>query len=228
MDFHERPLEDENLRGLILAGRGIVEGNLKKGADSKLSDELGRLGKYLQAISKKLQLAGTEIETASSQIPCGADQLNGVTRFTEEEVHRVLGIVEKVIESRDALAAQWETLKTDLPGEIFQRPRLKREAEEIGARLRSEKKLLMDLLTALSFQDVAAQWLRKISSDMTGVQSRIRRLNQSLNEKGTEGGSGTFPGERRERMPSKAGTLFSDSRKIAQADVDKLLKEHGL
>lgn len=223
MDFHEQTIEDENIRGLIRAARGIVEGELKQKTDAKLSDELGKLAKYLQAISKKLQVAESEIETASSQIPHGADQLNGVTRFTEEEVHRVLGIVEKVIESHDTLAAHWETLKTDLHGEIFQRPRLKREAEEIGTLLRGEKKLLMDLLTALSFQDVAAQWLRKISSDMTGVQSRIRRLNHSLNQKGTEGA-----GESKQGMPVSAGTPFSDSRKIAQTDVDKLLKEHGL
>lgn len=44
--------------------------------------------------------------------------------------------------------------------------------------------MLMDLMTALSFQDVAAQWLKKISSDMTNVQSRIKRLNSSLNVKG--------------------------------------------
>lgn len=226
MDFHEPMLEDENIRGLIRAARGIVEGNLNQRADSKLSNELGTLAKYLQAISKKLQVAESEIETASTQIPHDTDQINGVTRFTEEEVHRVLGIVEKVIENHDVLAAVWEKLKGNLHGEILQRPALKRETDEIGAMLRSEKKLLMDLITALSFQDVAAQWLRKISSDMSGVQSRIRRLNHSLNQKGSDAAS-TAPAASREGLPSKGGLPFSDAR-VAQTDVDKLLKEHGL
>jgi|GEM_PF-3968235 len=223
MDFHER-MEDENIRGLILAARGIVETNLKQKADAKLSDELGKLAKYLQAISKKLQLAESEIETASTQIPHEADQLNGVTRFTEEEVHRVLGIVEKAIEGHDAITTQWEMLKRDLLGEMMQRPLLKRGAEEMGDMLRGEKKLLMDLLTALSFQDVAAQWLRKISSDMTGVQSRIRRLNGTLSQKESESGRKPAPSESKEPMAPN----FSGARKVAQTDVDQLLKEHGL
>ena len=227
MDFHERTLEDENIRGLIRAARGIVEGNLKQETDSKLSDELGKLSKYLQVISKKLQAAESEIETASTQIPHGADQLQGVTRFTEEEVHRVLEIVEKVIESHDTLAAEWETLKFNLRGELLQRPQLKGEAEGIATMLRGEKKLLMDLMTALSFQDVAAQWLKKISSDMTGVQSRIRRLNGALGQKGMESGQRTVP-EGKEAVSSGASMRSSSDRKIAQMDVDRLLKEHGL
>lgn len=229
MDFHESSLEDNNIRGLIRAARGIIEGDLKKGADQKLSDELGKLAKYLQAISRKLQAAESDIETASSQIPYGTDQIHGVTRFTEEEVHRVLGIVEKVIESHDALANKWESLKTHSQAEMLQRPTLKRQAEEIGSTLRDEKKMLMDLMTALSFQDVAAQWLKKISSDMTNVQSRIKRLNSSLNVKGKENGPPASSKETdRDANLMKTENRFAGADKMAQTDVDHLLKEYGL
>ncbi|NKE73082.1 protein phosphatase CheZ [Candidatus Manganitrophus noduliformans] len=227
MEFHESPIEDNNIRGLIRAARGIIEGDLKKGADAKLSDELGKLAKYLQAISKKLQAAESDIETASSQIPYGTDQIYGVTRFTEEEVHRVLGIVEKVIESHDALANKWESLKTHSQAEMLQRPTLKRQADEIGSTLRDEKKMLMDLMTALSFQDVAAQWLKKISSDMTNVQSRIKRLNSSLNVKGNIPPTSTKETDRDEDF-EKTGNRFAGADKMAQTDVDHLLKEYGL
>lgn len=227
MDFHETALEENNIRGLIRAARGIIEGDLQKGADAKLSDELGKLAKYLQAISKKLQTAESDIETASSQIPYGTDQIHGVTRFTEEEVHRVLGIVEKVIESHDALANKWELLKNHSQAEMMQRPVLKRQADEIGSTLRDEKKMLMDLMTALSFQDVAAQWLKKISSDMTNVQSRIKRLNSSLNMKGRENSpSPKTSGEDANLV--KAGNRLIGADKMAQTDVDLLLKEYGL
>ncbi|MCG3117631.1 MAG: protein phosphatase CheZ [Candidatus Manganitrophus sp. SA1] len=229
MDFHESSLEDNNIRGLIRAARGIIEGDLKKEVDQKLSDELGKLAKYLQAISRKLQAAESDIETASSQIPYGTDQIHGVTRFTEEEVHRVLGIVEKVIESHDALANKWESLKTHSQAEMLQRPTLKRQADEIGSTLRDEKKMLMDLMTALSFQDVAAQWLKKISSDMTNVQSRIKRLNSSLNVKGKESGPPTSAKETdRDANLMKTGNRFAGADKMGQTDVDHLLKEYGL
>lgn len=229
MDFHESSLEDNNIRGLIRAARGIIERDLKMGADQKLSDELGKLAKYLQAISRKLQTAESDIETASSQIPYGTDQIQGVTRFTEEEVHRVLGIVEKVIESHDALANKWESLKTHSQAEMLQRPTLKRQADEIGSTLRDEKKMLMDLMTALSFQDVAAQWLKKISSDMTNVQSRIKRLNSSLNVKGKESGPPTSLKETdRDANLIKTGNRFGGADKMGQTDVDNLLKEYGL
>lgn len=229
MDFHESSLEDNNIRGLIRAARGIIERDLKMGADQKLSDELGKLAKYLQAISRKLQAAESDIETASSQIPYGTDQIHGVTRFTEEEVHRVLGIVEKVIESHDALANKWESLKTHSQAEMLQRPTLKRQADEIGSTLRDEKKMLMDLMTALSFQDVAAQWLKKISSDMTNVQSRIKRLNSSLNVKGKESGPPTSSKETdRDANLMKTENRFGGADKMAQTDVDHLLKEYGL
>lgn len=229
MDFHESSLEDNNIRGLIRAARGILEGDLKKEADQKLSDELGKLAKYLQAISRKLQAAESDIETASSQIPYGADQIHGVTRFTEEEVHRVLGIVEKVIESHDALANKWESLKADSQVEMLQRPALKRQVDEIGSTLRDEKKMLMDLITALSFQDVAAQWLKKISSDMTNVQSRIKRLNSSLNVKGKEGASPTSSKETDWGANMiKTGNRFAGADKMGQTDVDNILKDYGL
>lgn len=227
MDFHETTLDETNIRSLIRAARGIIEGDLQKGVDAKLSDELGKLAKYLQAISKKLQAAESDIETASSQIPYGTDQLQGVTRFTEEEVHRVLGIVEKMIESHDALANKWELLKANTQTEIVLRPALMRQADEIGSTLRDEKKMLMDLLTALSFQDVAAQWLKKISSDMTNVQSRIKRLNTSLSVKGKDNSPPTKPAHREADL-DKAGNRFTASDKMAQTDVDKLLKEYGL
>jgi chemotaxis regulatin CheY-phosphate phosphatase CheZ len=220
MDFHEPLVEDANIRSLIRAARGIVEGDLKKGADAKLSDELGKLAKYLQAISKKLQAAESDIETASSQIPYGTDQLHGVTQFTEEEVHRVLGIVEKLTESHDALASQWELIKANSETEWAHRPLVKRQAEEIGSTLREEKKMLMDLMTALSFQDVAAQWLKKISSDMTNVQSRIKRLNSSLSLKGKENAD-------KEGL-EKTGKRLPNTDKMVQTDVDKLLKDYGL
>lgn len=229
MDFHESSLEDNNIRGLIRAARGILEGDLKKEADQKLSDELGKLAKYLQAISRKLQAAESDIETASSQIPYGADQIHGVTRFTEEEVHRVLGIVEKVIESHDALANKWESLKADSQVEMLQRPALKRQVDEIGSTLRDEKKMLMDLITALSFQDVAAQWLKKISSDMTNVQSRIKRLNSSLNVKGKEGAPPTSSKETDWGANMiKTGNRFAGADKMGQTDVDNILKDYGL
>jgi len=229
MDFQETKLEEINIRGLIRAARGIVEGDLQKGVDAKLSDELSKLAKYLQAISKKLQVAESDIQTASSQIPYGTDQLQGVTRFTEEEVHRVLSIVEKVIDSHDTLSNKWELLKSNAQMEIVQRPALKRQADEIGSTLRDEKKMLMDLLTALSFQDVAAQWLKKISSDMTHVQSRIKRLNTSLSVKGKESSPPTSPKEAMvEADFVKTGNRSSSDTKLAQTDVDKLLKEYGL
>lgn len=228
MDFHEPLLEDHNIRGLIRAARGIIEGDLKKGADAKLSDELSKLGKYLQAISKKLQAAESDIETASSQIPYGTDQIHGVTRFTEEEVHRVLGIVEKMIESHDTLTNKWELLKANSEPEIIRRPTLKRQADEIGSTLKDEKKMLMDLMTALSFQDVAAQWLKKISSDMTNVQSRIKRLNSSLSVEGKENSRHTSLKKETDDLLQKAGKRFGGADKMVQNDVDNLLKEYGL
>jgi chemotaxis regulatin CheY-phosphate phosphatase CheZ len=229
MDFHEPLVEDANIRSLIRAARGIVEGDLQKGVDAGLSDELGKLAKYLQAISKKLQTAESDIETASSQIPYGTDQLQGVTRFTEEEVHRVLGIVEKLTENHDALAGQWDLLKANSEMEWAHRPLVRRRVEEIGSALRDEKKMLMDLMTALSFQDVAAQWLKKISSDMTSVQSRIKRLNSSLSVRGKESGP---PASRNTEADKegleKTGKRLSVADKMAQTDVDQLLKQHGL
>lgn len=227
MDFHERRLEEDPLRGLLDEARGIVAGSLKReGTDRKLSDELGRLSDYLEAISSKLKTAEVEIEGASTQIPQETDQLTGVTRFTEQEVHRVLGYAERALSSHDKLVTQWEALKGELHGEIDSRRQ--RRCDELVTALEEEKRNLMDLITALSFQDVAAQWLQKISSDMNGVQSRIKKLNGAFKPKGIEAGRPTAP--EKGGAPdsfSKAAARFSRADKLAQTDVDRLLKEHG-
>ncbi|MBI3805827.1 MAG: protein phosphatase CheZ [Nitrospirae bacterium] len=170
-----------------------------------------------------------EIEGASTQIPYGTDQLSGVARFTEQEIHRVLGFAEKALASHDKLLIQWDGLKGDLRQGVNSAERRNRRFSDLEAALGEEKKTLMDLMTALSFQDVAAQWLKKISSDMNGVQSRIKKLNGSLNPRGIDSSRQTAP-ERAEMADtfSKTAGRFSGVGKMAQADVDRLLKEHGL
>lgn len=79
------------------------------------------------------------------------------------------------------------------------------------------------------FQDVAVQWLRKISSDMSNVRSRIKRLNRSLSVKGIEKGRQALQNDAdKDERSLKTGKRFPIADKMAQPDVDKLLKEYGL
>ncbi|MGB3942217.1 MAG: hypothetical protein WBK96_12060, partial [Candidatus Manganitrophaceae bacterium] len=61
------------------------------------------------------------------------------------------------------------------------------------------------------------------------VQSRIKRLNSSLNVKGKESGPPTSLKETdRDANLIKTGNRFAGADKMAQTDVDHLLKEYGL
>lgn len=85
------------------------------------------------------------------------------------------------------------------------------------------KKILVDIVFALGFQDLTAQRLRKIETAMQEVQSRILKLIITF---GGKVGGNTVTVDKQEAMLTELSES-SKTERLEQGLVDDILKEFG-
>lgn len=215
--------ENQNLQHLINAARAVTDGGLKKGVNAELYKELGDLAKYLNEMFRTLQSAESDMREASAQIPLGRDQLSDVTQFTEQAAHRILEYAEKAIEKQRSLTPSIELLKAMTASGSMDPVKTREHLDRISSLLNDNKKILVDIVFALEFQDLTAQRLRKIETAMQEAQSRILRLIITF---GIKVGGNAVPVDKQEAMLTELSES-SKTERLEQGLVDDILKEFG-
>ncbi len=215
--------ENQNLHHLINAARAVTDGGLKKGVNAELYKELGDLAKHLNEIFRTLQSAELDIQEASAQIPFGREQLSDVTQFTEEATHRILGYAEKAIDNQNLLTPSVEFLKAMAASGSMDPVKTREHLDRVSSLLGDNKKILVDIVFALEFQDLTAQRLRKIETAMQEVQSRILRLIITF---GVKVGVNPVAVDKQEAMLTELSES-SKTERLEQDLVDDILKEFG-
>lgn len=215
--------ENQNLQRLINAARAVTDGGLKKGVNAELYKEIGDLAKYLNEMFQTLQSAESDMQEASAQIPFGREQLSDVTQFTEEATHRILAYAEKAIDNQNLLVSSVEFLKTMAASGSMDLVKTREHLDRISSLSGDNKKILVDIVFALGFQDLAAQRLRKIETALQEVQSRILKLIIIF---GIKVGGNTVTVDKQEAMLTELSES-SKTERLEQGLVDDILKEFG-
>lgn len=215
--------ENQNLQRLINAARAVTDGGLKKGVNAELYKEIGDLAKYLNEMFQTLQSAESDMQEASAQIPFGREQLSDVNQFTEEATHRILAYAEKAIGNQNLLVSSVEFLKTMAASGSMDLVKTREHLDRISSLSGDNKKILVDIVFALGFQDLAAQRLRKIETALQEVQSRILKLIITF---GIKVGSNTVTVDKQEAMLTELSES-SKTERLEQGLVDDILKEFG-
>jgi chemotaxis protein CheZ len=193
----------------------VLNGNVK------LYDELGELARYLESAMRKMAEVGAPMVANSAQLPQATVHLLDLNKMTEEGTLEVMRLTEIIQENHaravKELAAVISTLKavdcTTLAA------RLEKTAQELA----QDDKHLMDIMTALSFQDLVAQRVKKLVTIVEDVQCKLVELVVVFGLK-QEGAASQTQGKAGEMLRQLEA---SKSTAIKQDLADELLSEFG-
>lgn len=210
----------EELSEIIGVTRAMSEGDFYKEMSSKLQGELGDLARYIDRTRKNLQKLHPAVTETSERIPDASSQLSAITRATEEATHKVISITERVMDTQEMLSYKVKELKDIAALQVIEGSAILKITKDIEAIIGQNNTDLVETLTALSFQDITGQQIKKIISLVQDVEGRILDLLMSFKLKNGE-----------EQKKEKIIEQLKDPAKglgINQGLVDDLLRELGL
>ncbi|MGH7230375.1 MAG: protein phosphatase CheZ [Nitrospiraceae bacterium] len=137
-----------------------------------LYEEIGELTRYVDTTLRQLN-AGMPV--TSTQLSQASDHLTDLTRLTEEGTHTVMGLTEAIQDNR---ALVKEALR-ELAGLLTNKERresLMDQVTTVHRIVESDDKRLLDIMTALSFQDLVGQRVAKIVTILDDVQHKLLEI----------------------------------------------------
>ncbi len=140
----------------------------------KLYAELGELAKFVDTAMRKLAEIGTPMLNSSAQLPQAATHLQDLNKMTEEGTHEVMRLTEIIQESQTCLQKDLAKAKDVLLAmdctSLAERVKLATDT------LVENDKHLVEIMTALSFQDLVAQRVKKLVTILDDVQHKLMEL----------------------------------------------------
>ena len=146
-----------------------------KTPDTKLYEELGELARFIDTTMKTLSEFSTPVSTSTEQLPQAQTHLLNLKTQTEQGTHRVMLEAEA---SQDNHAHLSKLLKemTQTLQLAKASPALMQQMQVLGQGLGQDDKRLLDIMTALSFQDLVAQSVNKLVTILDEVEHKLLQL----------------------------------------------------
>lgn len=143
--------------------------------DAQIYDQLGELARFIDTTLKTITQFRDPMSATTEQLPEAATHLRDLKRLTEDGTHQVMQLVEVIQDNHRSLAKQLEGV-----GKAFAAvPGLEQAGATIEALKRgllADDKPLVDILTALSFQDLVAQRVNKLVTIVDEVEHKLLEL----------------------------------------------------
>ncbi|MFQ5736230.1 MAG: protein phosphatase CheZ [Thermodesulfobacteriota bacterium] len=185
----------------------------------RLREELSRLLEYVEKTKAGLENIENTVMVGSETVPEASLQINAVTGDLETAANTIMTILEEVLAEHDMNHALIADL-TEWVGGLPEKERCKGAAiiSEIGAINERTKKNMMDIFSNMSFHDLSGQKLKKVTTSLSIVQSKLLEIASSFGIKNV--------------VVQEAGASKGNGSAIAngpmdQDIVDQLLKELG-
>lgn len=143
-------------------------------SNRKLYGELGELTRYIENTMRQLRCVEAPVEETTAQLPQASAHLSDLAKLTEEGTHRVMELTEELQDNRRQVMKSVGELATFLPNsrDGMQTDRI----AAITGLLSDDDKRLMDIMTALSFQDLVAQRIKKIITILDDVEHKLLQM----------------------------------------------------
>jgi chemotaxis protein CheZ len=155
-----------------------VESNVQGGPvqqnGHQLYEELGELARFVEKAMRTISEISAPIVSGSAGLPIASSHLVDLNKMTEEGTLEVMRLTEMIQDNRGRvvkeLAAIAETLKT------VDCTTLSMRIQSIAADLAQDDKCLTEIMTALSFQDLVAQRVKKLVAILDDVRDKLVEL----------------------------------------------------
>ena len=187
----------------------------------KLYSELGELARYLESAMRKIAEVGAPMVANSAQLPQATAHLLDLNKMTEDGTMEVMRLTEILQDNHARVAKELASVASILEAVDCRTlaERLGKTAQELG----QDDKHLMDIMTALSFQDLVAQRVKKLVTIVEDVQRKLVELVVVFGLK-QEGAAPEVQGKAGEMLRQLEA---SKSTAIKQELADELLSEFG-
>lgn len=216
--------EESSLLRLIQGAKSLTDDkDYARMVNGRLYGELGGVVKHLNDMLKAIESVKAPIHSTVQDLPEAVHQLDDVTRLTEEGTHRVLEHAEQVLSHRDQIANRVDALEKAVSENFPSRENLKEQTRAIHGMLEEDKKVLMDLVGALEFQDLAGQRLKKMEAALQEIQARILQLVVVF---GLTLQGEAITSDKREVL-NELQEASAKHERLNQGLVDNILKEFG-
>ena len=165
-----------------------------KARGHRLYEELGELARFVENAMKTISDAGPQIVSSSQQLPTASSHLSDLNKMTEEGTLEVMRLTELIQDEHSRISEELSAVV-----EVLQAMDCTKLAERLGTVntvVTQEGKYLTEIMTALSFQDLVAQRVKKLVAILDEVQSKLVELvvvfglQQNGEKPATEGTAG--------------------------------------
>ena len=147
----------------------------EKAPDTKLYEELGELARFIDTTMKTLSEFSTPVSTSTEQLPQALSHLTNLKTMTEQGTHRVMLEVEAIQDNHLKLSGMIKELTLALQ-KTQAAPALLQQMQAINDTIGADDKRLLDIMTALSFQDLVAQSVNKLVTILDEVEHKLLQL----------------------------------------------------
>ncbi len=190
--------------------------------DTQIYDQLGELARFIDTTLKTITRFRDPMSATTEQLPEAVNHLHDLKRLTEEGTHKVMQLVESIQDNHRRLAAQLD----EVGKAVAAIPGLDTTVGTVGAAkaaLVADEKRLVDIITALSFQDLVAQRVNKLVTIVDEVEHKLLELVVVFGPY-TKGAGAAEAGKATEMLKQ----LEASKRTAMNQDLaDEILKQFG-
>ncbi|MCW5799694.1 MAG: protein phosphatase CheZ [Nitrospira sp.] len=147
----------------------------EKTPDTKLYEELGELARFIDTTMKTLSEFSAPVNASTEQLPQAQSHLLNLKTQTEQGTHRVMLEVEAIQDNHAKISNMLKELTQALQ-QAKSSPALIQQVSALGQTLGKDDKRLLDIMTALSFQDLVAQSVNKLVTILDEVEHKLLQL----------------------------------------------------
>jgi chemotaxis protein CheZ len=140
----------------------------------KLYEELGELARFVESAMRTISQVREPIMSSSAGLPVASSHLADLNKMTEDGTLEVMRLTEMIQDNRNRIIKEMEAIVKTL--EAVDCPTLAHRVKTIGADLAQDGKCLTEIMTALSFQDLVAQRVKKLVTILDDVQDKLVKL----------------------------------------------------
>lgn len=146
-----------------------------KAPDTKLYEELGELARFIDTTMKTLSEFSAPVNSSTEQLPQALTHLTNLKTLTEKGTHEVMLQVEAIQDNHTQISTMLKQLTQALQ-QAQVCPVLMQQFQKVGQQLGQDDKRLLDIMTALSFQDLVAQSVNKLVTILDEVEHKLLQL----------------------------------------------------
>ena len=140
----------------------------------RLYEELGELARFVKDTMRTISEASPQLTSSSVQLPAAASHLSDLKQMTEEGTLEVMRLTEMIQDGHGQVAKDLSAVVEVLLA--MDCKTLVERLERVTSVLVQDDKHLTEIMTALSFQDLVAQRVKKLVGILDEVQGKLMAL----------------------------------------------------